>query len=170
MQRAPQKSLSCVCRGADSQGATSDAVARASSAGSHPKGAQGMDTLHTFKPTLRGAASMKALTCKLHSNDQETRVIDDDDDGAAATEHGYCENEADATENNAGAATEHVEASAAPLDLPAEKRMLMIQWIPCSSPRRTWNWYTIRVGAYTNKSSNVCKQKRPRRPSMPPWC
>ncbi len=81
------------------------------------QGAQGMDTLHTFKPTLDGPASMKAPTCNLPSNDQDPRVIDDD--GASATEHGYCEDERDATENNAGAATEHAEASASPLELPA---------------------------------------------------
>ena len=77
-----------------------------------------MDTLHTFKPTLDGPASMKAPTCNLPSNDQDPRVIDDD--AAAATELGYCEDEADATENDASAATEHAEASASPLDLPAE--------------------------------------------------
>ena len=77
-----------------------------------------MDTLHTFKPTLDGPASMKAPTCHLPSDDQDPRVIDDD--GAAATEHGHCEDDADATENDAGAATEHAEASASPLDLPAE--------------------------------------------------
>ena len=82
------------------------------------QGAQGMDTLHTFKPTLDGPASMKAPTCNLPSNDQDPRVINDD--GAAATEHGHCEDDADATENDAGAATEHAEASASPLDLPAE--------------------------------------------------
>ena len=52
------------------------------------------------------------------SNDPDPRVIDDD--GAAATEHGHCEDDADATEKDAGAATEHAEASASPLDLPAE--------------------------------------------------
>ena len=77
-----------------------------------------MDTLHTFKPTLDGPASMKAPTCNLPSDDQDPRVIDAD--GAAATEHGHCEDDADATENDAGAATEHAEASASPLDLPAE--------------------------------------------------
>ena len=46
------------------------------------QGAQGMDTLHTFKPTLDGPASMKAPTCNLPSDDQDPRVIDDD--GAAA--------------------------------------------------------------------------------------
>ena len=77
-----------------------------------------MDTLHTFKPTLDGPASMRAPTCNSPSNDQDPRVIDDD--GAAATEHGHCEDEADATENDASAATEHADASASPLDLPAE--------------------------------------------------
>ena len=82
------------------------------------QGAQGMDTLHTFKPTLDGPASMKAPTCNLPSNDQDPRVIDDD--GAAATEHGHCEDEADATENDADVATEHADASASPLELPSE--------------------------------------------------
>ena len=94
--------------------------------------AQGMDTLHTFKPTLDGPATMKAPTCNLPSNDQDPRVIEDDgvaatehghgeDDGdAAATEHNHCEDDADATENGASAATEHADASASPLDLPAE--------------------------------------------------
>ena len=83
------------------------------------QGAQGMDTLHTFKPTLDGPASMKASTCNLPSNDQDPQVIDDI--GATATEHGYCEDDANATENDAAAAaTEHADASASPLDLPAE--------------------------------------------------
>ena len=82
------------------------------------QGAQGMDTLHTFKPTLDGPATMKAPTCSLPCSDLDPRVIDED--GAAATEHGHCEDGADATENGACAATEHADASASPLDLPAE--------------------------------------------------
>ena len=82
------------------------------------QGAQGMDTLHTFKPTLDGPATMKAPTCNLPSNDHDPRVIDDD--GAAATDSGHCEDAADATEHGAGAATEHADTSASPLDLPAE--------------------------------------------------
>ena len=82
------------------------------------QGAQAMDTLHTFKPTLDGPATMKAPTCNLPSSDQDPQVIDDD--GAAATEHGLCEDGADATENDAGAATEYADASALPPDLPAE--------------------------------------------------
>ena len=61
---------------------------------------------------------MKASTCNLPSSDQDPQVIDDD--GAAATEHGLCEDGADATENDAGAATEYADASALPPDLPAE--------------------------------------------------
>ena len=61
---------------------------------------------------------MNAPTCNLPSSDQDPQVIDDD--GAAATEHGLCEDGADATENDAGAATEYADASALPLDLPAE--------------------------------------------------
>ena len=52
------------------------------------------------------------------SSDQDPHVIDDD--GAAATEHGLCEDGANATENDAGAATEYADASALLLDLPAE--------------------------------------------------
>ena len=62
---------------------------------------------------------MKVPTCSLPCNDPDPRVIIDDD-GAAATEHGHCEDGADATENGAGAATEHADASASPLELPAE--------------------------------------------------
>ncbi len=80
--------------------------------------AQGMDTLQTFKPTLDGPTTMTAPTCNWPSNGQDPRVIDDD--GAAATEHGHREHDADAAENGAGAATEHADASASPLDLPAE--------------------------------------------------
>ena len=60
-----------------------------------------MDTLHTFKPNLDGPASMKAPTCNLPSNDPDPQVIDEENDAADA-------------------ATEHVDASASPLDLPAE--------------------------------------------------
>ena len=77
-----------------------------------------MDTLHTFKPTLDGPATMKAPTCNLPSSDHDPQVIDDD--GAAATENGHSEDGADATEKDAGAAAEHADESASPLDLPAE--------------------------------------------------
>ena len=82
------------------------------------RGAQAMDTLETFKPTLDGPATMRAPTCNLPSNDKDSRqVIDDnDDDGPDATEHGT----GDATEHDAGDATEHANASTLPLDLPAE--------------------------------------------------
>ena len=69
------------------------------------QGAQAMDTLHTFNPTLDGPASMKAATCNLPSSENDPQVIDDDD-GVAATEHGGV------------AATEH--ESTSHLDLPAE--------------------------------------------------
>ena len=69
------------------------------------RGAQAMDTLHTFNPTLDGPASMKAATCNLPSSENNPQVIDDDD-GVAATEHGGV------------AATEH--ESTSHLDLPAE--------------------------------------------------
>jgi hypothetical protein len=74
------------------------------------QGAQGVDTLHTFKPTLDGLATTKAPTCNLPSSDQDPQVIDDD--GAAATEHGHNEDSGDATENDACAATEHANESA----------------------------------------------------------
>ena len=77
-----------------------------------------MDTLHTFKPTLDGPATMKAPTCRLPCSDSDPRVIDDN--GIAATEDGDFEDSADATENGAGAATEQADASVSPLDLPAE--------------------------------------------------
>ena len=86
------------------------------------EGAQSMDTLHTFKPTLDGPATMKASTCNLPPQDQGPEVIDDG--GAAATEHGQCADDGAATEHGScaddGAATEHIDASALPLDLPAE--------------------------------------------------
>ena len=82
------------------------------------QGAQGMDTLHTFKPTLDGPATMKAPTCNLPSNDQDPRVIDDDN--AADTKHSHCEDDADATENDADVAAAHADESASPLELPAE--------------------------------------------------
>ena len=75
------------------------------------QGAQGMDTLHTFKPTLDGPATMKAPTCHLPCSDPDPRVINDND--VDATEHDHCE-------DGTGAATEHADASASPLDLPAE--------------------------------------------------
>ena len=43
-----------------------------------------------------------------------------DGDGAAVTDHVHCEDRIDATENDASAATEHADALASPLDLPAE--------------------------------------------------
>jgi hypothetical protein len=83
------------------------------------QGAQAMDTLHTFKPTLDGPATMKAPTCNLPSGDKDPQVIDDDD-GADATEHGTSEDGADAREHDAGDATEDANASTLPLDMPAE--------------------------------------------------
>ena len=82
------------------------------------QGAQAMDTLHTFKPTLDGPATMKAPTCNLPSSDQDPQVIDDE--GGPCPEHDHSEDAAHATENDAGAGTEHAEASALPNDLPAE--------------------------------------------------
>ena len=64
-----------------------------------------MGTLHTFKPTLDGPASMKATTCSLPSSVEDPQVTDDDD-GVAATQRGDV------------AATEH--KSTSHLDLPAE--------------------------------------------------
>ena len=73
-------------------------------------GAQSMNTLHTFNPTLDGPATMKVPTCNLPSNEQGTQIVDDD---VADTEHDHCEDTARATEND-------TDASALPLDLPAE--------------------------------------------------
>ena len=73
-------------------------------------GAQGMDTLHTFNPTLDGPATMKVPTCNLPSNEQDPGIVDDD---AADTEHNHCEDNAHATEND-------TDASTLPVDLPAE--------------------------------------------------
>ena len=77
-----------------------------------------MDTLHTFKPTLDGPATMKTPTCNLPSSNNDPQVVDDD--GAVATEHGHSEDGANATEHDAGGATEHVDAWTSPLDLSAE--------------------------------------------------
>ena len=74
--------------------------------------AQAMDTLHTFKPTLDGPATMKASTCTLPSSDQDPQVVDDDDSQS--------NDDADVSENEVSDATEHADASALPLDLPAE--------------------------------------------------
>ena len=97
----------------------------------------GMDTLHTFNPTLDGPAAMKASTCTLPSNDNDGQVVNDDD-GVDATEHDLNDDRAAATEHcpdatadifdDRAAATEHcpdatadrVDAEALPLDLPAE--------------------------------------------------
>jgi len=80
----------------------------------------GMDTLHTFNPTLDGPASMKASTCTLPSNDNDGQVVNDND-GVDATEHGPSDVDgAAATEHGAGAAAERVDAAQLPLDLPAE--------------------------------------------------
>ena len=77
-----------------------------------------MDTLRTFNPNLDGPASMKAATCNLPSSDKDPQVVDDDD--ADATERGTSEDGADATEHGAGAATDHIDASTLPIDMPAE--------------------------------------------------
>ena len=73
-------------------------------------GAQGMDTLHTFNPTLDGPATMKVPTCNLPSNEQDPGIVDDD---VADTEHNHCEDNAHATEHD-------TDASTLPVDLPAE--------------------------------------------------
>ena len=86
------------------------------------QGAQAMDTLHTFKPTLDGPASMKAATCNLPSNEKDPQVVDDDEDSAAAADR-LVDDAAEqdcafTTEQNSGTATEH--ATTLPLDMPAE--------------------------------------------------
>ena len=60
------------------------------------QGAQAMDMLHTFKPTLDGPATMKAATCNLPSRESDPQVVDDDD-GVDATKH----DPGDATEHAA---------------------------------------------------------------------
>ena len=55
---------------------------------------------------------MKAPTCTLPSSDQDPQVVDDDD--------GQSDDGADVSENDVSDATEHADASALPLDLPAE--------------------------------------------------
>ena len=86
------------------------------------EGAQGMDTLRTFRPTLDGPASMKASTCELPTEDGARTVIDDgEDDAADATERGASHAH---TCDHQGAATEHAgdeaENWSLPIDLPAE--------------------------------------------------
>ena len=82
------------------------------------EGAQAMDTLHTFTPTLDGPASTRAATCKLPvSDDANLNVIpDEDDDGDAATEHA---DRPTATEH-ATAAGDPADVPGLPLDTPAE--------------------------------------------------
>ena len=72
-------------------------------------GAQGMDTLHTFTPTLDGPASMRAATCTLPTDGNDREVIADED-------------QADATERAPGIdnATERLDSQGLPADLPAE--------------------------------------------------
>ena len=60
---------------------------------------------------------MTSPTCNLPCSDPDPRVIDDG--GAVATEHGYCEDGAHATETGPGIAIEDADASALPPDLPA---------------------------------------------------
>ena len=131
-----------------------------------------MDTLHTFKPTLDGPASMKAPTCNLPSDDKEPQVIDDD--SAAATEHGHCEDDADATEKDAGAATEHAEASASPLDLPAEF-LIGIQEEDAHDPvdlmvvfQKNLELVQEAGSAFITSKSDVWKQRIPRKRLMRP--
>ena len=71
------------------------------------QGAQAMDTLHTFKPTLDGPATMKAATCNLPSCENDAQVVEDD-------------NAVDSTQHDADNCTENADASTSPLDLPAE--------------------------------------------------
>ena len=88
------------------------------------QGAQAMDTLHTFKPTLDGPATMKASTCNLPSSDKDVEVIDDD--GDVATEHAPTCNlppkdkDVEVIDDDGRVATEHADESSLPLDLPAE--------------------------------------------------
>jgi hypothetical protein len=81
--------------------------------------ALGMDTLHTFSPTLDGPATMKASTCTLPSNDNDGQVVNDDD-GIDATERDLNNDDAAATEHGPDATAGAVDAAVLPLDLPAE--------------------------------------------------
>ena len=44
-------------------------------------GAQGLDTLNTFKPTLEGPASLKASTCQLPSTEHAQEIGDEEQEG-----------------------------------------------------------------------------------------
>ena len=81
------------------------------------QGAQAMDTLHTFNPTLDGPASMKAPTCNVPSSEADAQIVLDDAD---ATERGADEDGADAAGHDAAAASDHADASTLPLGMPAE--------------------------------------------------
>ena len=103
---------------------------------------------------------MKAPTCSLPSSDPDPRVIDDD--GAAATENG------------AGAATEHADASASPLDLPAEF-LIGIQEEDAHDPADLMIFFqknlelVLEAGKRIHNFEAVCKQKGPSKPPMRPW-
>ena len=44
-------------------------------------GAQGLDTLNTFKPTLDGPASLKASTCQLPSTEHAQEIAEEEQKG-----------------------------------------------------------------------------------------
>ena len=99
------------------------------------EGAQGMDTLHTFKPTLDGPASMKASTCELSTEDGARTVVGDEDDETADAAQRGCSQAH--TGEHQGNATEHAGDEAQdwtlPLDLPAEF-LIGVQEHDSSSP------------------------------------
>ena len=88
-------------------------------------GAQGMDTLHTFSPSLDGPASMRAATCTLPTEGNEREVIDDDDESAHTKHNSASENSNDvpcATDSLSvtDSATDNYDSTGLPIDLPAE--------------------------------------------------
>ena len=130
------------------------------------QGAQAMDTLHTFNPTLDGPASMRAPTCNLPSRDEDVQIVDDDAD---ATEHGVDEDGEDATARDAGVASEHADASTLPLDMPAEF-LIGMQEDDAHEPvdlmvvfQKIWSSCKRWVSASINSSSDVRKQQGRRR-------
>ena len=69
------------------------------------EGAEGMDTLHTFTPTMDGPASMKIATCKHDAGQRDDSFVEEDDS--------HDTEPVEAAESHDGNAT-------LPIDLPAE--------------------------------------------------
>ena len=74
-------------------------------------GAQGLDTLNTFKPTLDGPASLKAATCQLPSTNNAEDIIEEEQEADPCAQHGcHCPS----------ASTEPTTKLAEVLEMPAE--------------------------------------------------